>query len=214
MEIFKNEKHAPIKFRNFKFIGYHKDYGNACYYYKELPRDNFELMECMIEGYKKPEVGAGTTVKIIDAFMSNYLYDLVNDIKPIDQAAFIKSVLNTTYDDFTDKQKEGMFKQFNSSVPKEIKESASYKDYKKQGYTVLYCSNDESPERKMAIVNIVLVKEEHIVSKECGLNIDRRYTVFKPFKYRVSPSYLKGDKTNKYLEESIDKIVVCHDLLK
>ena len=75
MKLFKESKHQPIKFRNFKFVGYHKDYINACYYIKELPRDNFEIMECMLEGAKKPEVGAGTKVQIIDAFMSNYLYN-------------------------------------------------------------------------------------------------------------------------------------------
>lgn len=214
MEIFKTAKKQPIKFRGFKFIGYHKDYGNACYYYKKLSRDNFEIMECMLEGYKKPEVGAGTSVKIIDAFMSNYIYNLINDITYIDKASFIKNVLNTTYNDFTEDQKKAMFKQFNATIPKEIKETKSYKDYKKRGFEVLYCSNDESSERKMAVVNLVLVKEEKIVSKDKRIDINRAYTIFKPFKFRVAPSYLKGEKTNKYLEEDLREIVVCHDLLK
>lgn len=214
MEIFKTEKKEPIKFRNFKFIGYHKDYGNACYYYKALPRDNFELMECMLEGSKKPEIGAGTSVKIIDAFMSSYLYNLINDVTYIDTASFVKNVLETTYKDFTEKQKEGMLKQFNSVVPNEIKNSDSYKKYKKDGFKILYCSNDETPERKMGIVNIVMVKEEKIVSKDKRININRAYTIFKPFKFRVAPSYLKGESKTKYLEENIREIVVCHDLLK
>ena len=45
MEIFKTSKNQPIKFRGFKFIGYHIDYPNVCYYYKKLDRDNYELME-------------------------------------------------------------------------------------------------------------------------------------------------------------------------
>ena len=48
---------------------------------------------------------------------------------------------------------------------------------KKEGFNLLYCSNDESEERKMAIVNIVMVKEQRLVSKEMG--IDRTYTIFK-----------------------------------
>ena len=108
-------------------------------------------------------------------------------------------------------QKEGIIKQFNSVVPKEIKETQTYKDCKKDGFNLLYCSNDESDERKMAIVNIVMVKEQRLVSKEMG--IDRTYTIFKPFKYRVIPSYLKKTSKEKYMEETISPIVVCHDIL-
>lgn len=211
MELFKEDKKQPIKLRGFKFIGFHKDYVNACYYYKELPRDNFEIMECMLEGAKKPEIGAGTKVQIIDSFMANYLYNMKNDVKTKNTADFIKYVVEHSFKDLTDKQKEGIIKQFNSVVPKEIKETQTYKDCKKDGFNLLYCSNDESDERKMAIVNIVMVKEQRLVSKEMG--IDRTYTIFKPFKYRVIPSYLKKTSKEKYMEETISPIVVCHDIL-
>ena len=82
---------------------------------------------------------------------------------------------------------------------------------KKDGFNLLYCSNDESEERKMAIVNIVMVKEQRVVSKEMG--IDRTYTIFKPFKYRVLPSYLNKTSKEKYMEEISTPIVVNHDIL-
>lgn len=211
MKLFKESKKQPIKLRNFKFIGYHKDYVNACYYFKELPRDNFEIMECMLEGDKKPEIGAGTKVQIIDSFMSNYLYNKQNHIKTKDTAEFIKGVVDHSFNELTDKQKEGLIKQFNSTVPSEIKNSQAYKDCKKDGFTLLYCSNDETPERRMAIVNIVMVKEQKMISKEMGIN--RTYTIFKPFKYRVLPSYLNKTSKEKYMEEIITPIVVCHDIL-
>jgi hypothetical protein len=212
MELFKKSKHQPIKFRNFKFVGHHKDYANACYYVKELPRDNFEIMECMLEWTSKhPEVGAGTKVQIIDTFMSNYLYNNQNNIKTKDTADFIKYVVEHSFSELTDKQKEGMIKKFNSVVPKEVKESKTYKDCKKEGFNLLYCSNDESEERKMAIVNIVMVKEQRVISKEMG--IDRTYTIFKPFKYRVLPSYLNKTSKEKYMEEIITPIMVSHDIL-
>ena len=77
MELFKRTKKQPIKLRNFKYIGNAQHYPNIVYYYKELLRDNFEIMTCALEGtLKKPEIGAGTNVKVIDVFMANYLYNL------------------------------------------------------------------------------------------------------------------------------------------
>ena len=58
MELFKESKKQPIKLRKFNFVGYHNDYANCCYYIKKLPRDNFELMEMLLEGVKKPEIKA------------------------------------------------------------------------------------------------------------------------------------------------------------
>jgi hypothetical protein len=214
MELFKNEKKQPIKFRGFNFIGYHKDYEHACYYYKVLPRDNFELMECMLEGYKKPEIGAGTTVSIIDTFMSNYLNNEKKGKKFKKHDDFIKDVIENSYGDFKEDVKNAMFSKFTSEIPKEIEESKKFKEYIKNGYTVLYCSNDESSDRVMGIVNIVLVTDHHIKSKDPRININRTYTVFKPFKYRVLPSYVKGKSKTKYLEEELPKIPVCHDLFK
>ena len=212
MEIFKESKKQPIKFRGFKFIGYHSDYPEACYYYKSLPRDNFEIMECMLEGNKKPEIGAGTTVKIIDAFMARYLYAKNVKEKFKSNKEFIETVINNSYSDFTDKQKEGFIKQFTSKVPKEVESSDSFKKYIENGYELLYCSNDETEERRLGIVNIVLVKEEHLVRKE--LQLDRKITLFKPLKYRVLPAYLKSKSNKKYMEEELPDVVIYNEILK
>lgn len=212
MEIFKESKKQPIKFRGFKFIGHHSDYPEACYYYKALPRDNFELMECMLEGQRKPEIGAGTNVKIIDAFMARYLYNKQTNTKFKTSKLFIKNVVNKTYGDFSEKQKEGFIKQFTSDIPKEVLKSELFKKFADNGYEVLYCSDDETEERKMAIVNIVLVKEEHLVRKE--LQLDRKITLFKPLKFRVLPSYLKGESKKKYMEEELPEVVIYNEILK
>lgn len=212
LEIFKTSKGQPIKFRNFQFIGWHPDYPVA-YYYKQLPRDNYELLECVVEGAKKPEVGPGTSVKVLDAFMTNYLAQIAEEVdrKPKE---FIEKVIETTYGDFDANIKSEMIKKFTSPVPKEIKESRLFKELLEDGFTVLYCSNDESEDRKMGVVNITLYKNEHVVSKDERIAIDRKFTIFKPLRYRVLPSYLKSKSKTKYMEEEHQPIIICHDILK
>lgn len=211
MELFKTSKKQPIKLRNFKFIGYHSDYTNCAYYYKDIGKDNFELMEMMLEGEKKPEIGAGTKVQVIDTFMSHHL-KLDKPYKTT--KLFVEHVVKKVYSDLKKEVRENMIKRFSSSVPKEIKEKGTlYSKYIDKGYSVLYCSNDESKERVMGIVNIVLVKDEHLKSEDPRIDIDRKYTLFKPLKYMTTPDYIKGTSKNKYFEEDLPQIVVNHDLL-
>ena len=212
MKLFKESKHQPIKFRGFKFIGYHKDYPNACYYYKPLDRGNYELMECMLEGQKKPEVGAGTKVSVLDTFMSTYLAGLITDTTITGKDLITATIINNFYD-YDDKSTNEMIKKFNSKLPTEIGTSPLYKKYKDQGYNVLYCSNDESEDRLFGIVNLVLVKEEHIKSNDPKINIDRKYTLFKPLRFSVAPSYIKKESKTKYLEMDLDTIRIDHDIL-
>ena len=215
MKLFKRAKRAPIKFRGFKFVGYHNDYTNCCYYVKELPFDNFELMELMLEGtHRGPEIGAGTKVNVLDAFMSNYIYathKLKMEFENVEQ--FVKHVVNTTYNKLEEKQQKGIVEQFSSKIPQAVKTSALFKKYEKQGYKVLYCSDDEKEKRQMAIVNIVLVKDEHLCSDNDAIDIDRHYTLFKPLKYMVTPGYITGKSLTKYFEEELPLIVVNHDIL-
>jgi len=212
MELFTKKKKQPIKLRGFEFIGFHRDYGNCCYYIKKLGRDNFEIMEAMLEGYKKPELGAGTKIQVIDSFMSNYLYLKKNDI-PYDEKSFVDRVIENSFNDLENKQKEGIKKQFTSELPKEVKSSELYKKYTNLGYKLLYCSNDESEKRQMAIVNIVLVKDDHIVSDNSAIEVDRKYTLFKPLKYMVTPGYITGKSKVKYFEEDVPQIIINNDLL-
>lgn len=214
MKIFKESKKQPIKFRNFTFIGYHPDYP-AAYYYKDLGRDNFEIMECTLEGNsKKPEIGAGTNVKVIDSFMSNYIYIRRNNIKLETNKDFIDYVIKNTFGDYTDKLAENMSEKFYSKVPTEVKNSKNYKELLSDGYNLLYCSNDESEDRKMGIVTLCLVKEEHLKSVSKNIELDRKFTIFQPLQFRVSPGYIKGTSKVKYIEENHQPIVICHDLLK
>lgn len=212
MKLFKESKHQPIKFRGFKFIGYHKDYPNACYYYKPLDRGNYELMECMLEGQKKPEVGAGTKVSVLDTFMAYYLSFKIKG-EELTGTKFVTRVIENYFFDYPEEAMKSMIKKFNSKLPTEIGTSPLYKKYKDQGYKVLYCSNDESEDRLFGIVNLVLVKEEHIKSDDPKINIDRKYTLFKPLRFSVAPSYIKKESKTKYLEMDLDTIRVDHDIL-
>ena len=220
MKLFKETKKQPIKFRNFKFIGFHPDYETCGYYFKELPRDNFELMEIMFEGgakkgkLYKPEIGAGTKVQIIDTFMANYLYNKANNIKVKDQKDFIYRVVSTSFYDEEKKTKKSIVEKFTSAVPNEVKQMYSYKKYIDRGYRVLYCSNDETSIRRFSIVNIVLVKDEHVKSTDKNIEIDRHYTLFQPLKYMTTPSYIKGESKLKYHEEEVSPIVVNNDILE
>lgn len=215
MELFKESKKQPIKLRNFNFVGYHNDYANCCYYVKNLPRDNFELMEMLLEGVKKPEIGAGTKVQVIDAFMSNYLDAKLKKEDFASNKEFIERVVKTSYNDLKDKQKEGIIEKFTANIPSEIEKFHEYfKKYTKQGFRVLYCSDDEAKNRIMGIVNIVLVKDEVLKSTDKNIKLEREYTIFKPLKYMVRPNYTLGKSNIKYYEEELPQIVINHDILK
>lgn len=220
MKIFKETKKEPIKFRNFKFIGFHPDYETCGYYFKELPKDNFELMEIMFEGMikkgklYKPEIGAGTKVQILDAFMSNYLYNRINNIKIKDNKDFITKAVKNTFKDEEKKTRDSIIKKFTSPVPAEIKKMPAYKKYVDRGYEVLYCSDDETNIRRFSIVNLLFVKDEHIKSTDEKIDIDRHYTLFQPLKYMTTPGYIKGESKIKYFEEELPQIVVNNDILE
>lgn len=214
MKLFKKSRKAPIRLRGFEFVGYHNDYPNCCYYVKRLYNDNFELMEVMLEGtHRGPELGAGTKIQVIDAFMANYLLSKQNHIVFANTKSFVEQVVATTYNKLEEKQQKGIVEQFSANVPAEVKASALFKKYEKQGYKVLYCSNDEKEKRQMAIVNIVMVKDEHLCSEHDAIDIDRHYTLFKPLKYMVTPSYITGKSKVKYFEEELPLIAVNHDIL-
>lgn len=215
MELFKTNKKQPIKFTNFKYIGTAENHPHVCFYYKELMRDNYELMTCVLESSgKKLEIGAGTNVKVLDAFMSNYLYNMKNEREYKDTHSFVESVINNSFADLKEEQKEAMIKKYNSCVPQEIKKFDSYKKLKKDGYKLLYCSNDESKDRAFGVVNIVMVKDFKIDSKDERFNIHSAYTYFKPLKFFVSPAYIKKISNDKYIEEPIGEIVVDNIILK
>ena len=212
MKLFKESKKQPIKLRGFKYIGYAENYPNICYYFKELPRDNFEILTCSLEGKQnKPEIGAGTNVKVIDVFMANYLYNLKNNIATIDVNDFVTKAIETSFNDLEDKNKKAMIKKFNSRIPEEIKTFDSYRNAIKDGFKVLYCSNDEGKDRAFGIVNLVLVNYDVIDNEELGIH--NEYVIFKPLRFMVSPKYIKTKKGDKYLEVKQEDISVDTNLL-
>lgn len=220
MKLFKESKEQPIKLRGFKFIGFHPDYETCGYYYKELPKDNFEIMEVMFEGkvkkgkLYKPELGAGTKIQIIDAFMSNYLYNKITNKKIKSGKDFIKAVVEFSFPNEEKKTKDSIVEKFTSEVPAEIKKMPGFKKYfKDRGYEILYCSNDETSIKRFGIVNIVLIKEQHVKSTDKNIDIDRHYTLFQPLKYMTTPSYIKGESGIKYYEEELPQIVINNDIL-
>lgn len=212
MKLFKESKNQPIKFRNFKYIGYAENYPNICYYFKELPRDNFEIMTCALEGtQRKPEIGAGSNIKVVDVFMSNYLYNLQNDIETTDVADFVDKSIKYSFSDLKEEEQKNMVKRFNSTIPAEIKKFDSYKEAKKDDFKVLYCSNDEGKDRAFGVVNVVLAKDVVVDSKE--LELHNEYTIFKPLRFMVSPTYIKTKKGDKYNEVKQEIITIDHNLL-
>ena len=212
MKLFKESKKQPIKLRGFKYIGYAENYPNICYYYKELPRDNFEILTCSLEGtQRKPELGAGTNVKVIDVFMSSYLYNLRNGISTGDRAGFIDATIRTSFEDLDEEKIKAMVCKFNSAIPEEIKEFDSYKEAKKDGFKVLYCSNDEGKDRAFGVVNLVLFKYTTVDSE--SLKIHNEYTVFRLLRFMVTPNYVKHKNGKKYNEVKQEDVIVDHNLL-
>ena len=212
MKLFRENKGQPIKLTNFKYIDYSKNHPNIVYYYKELPRDNFELMTCSLEGTtRKPEIGAGSNVKVIDTFMANYLYNLKNDIKTIDVNDFVTKTIETSFNDLKDIEKEAMIKHYNSTIPNEVKKFDSYKKAQKEDFKVLYCSNDESKDRIYGVVNLIMVKNKTVESKQFEVKED--YTIFRYFKFLTSPSYIKGKSGDKYILADEGDIIVNNNLL-
>jgi hypothetical protein len=218
MELFKTSKKPPIKFRGFEFIGFHDDYSRCCYYFKSLGFNNYELMECILEGTaKKPEVGAGTKVSVLDPFMTFNLLDKKHNFGVDGQIDFVHRAIEDAFPDADITTKNTLKDLYTSTIPKEIKHNELLKKYIKQDYNVLYCKNDEKEDRKMAIVNIVLVKEEHVCSNKKDkelIDIDRHYTIYQPLRFLVRPDYIKGTSDWKYYSEELPAIIVNHDLIK
>ena len=86
-------------FNPFKFIGFHPDYETCGYYYKELPKDNFELMEIMfgrllsenIRAYELKRTNKNKEVDIVQCITAysngKYYYYLLAPNLPIRRVA-------------------------------------------------------------------------------------------------------------------------------
>lgn len=214
MKIFKESKKAPMKLRGFDFIGFHSDYETCCYYKKDIGGDNIELMEVMLEGTpKKLELGIGTKVQVLDVFMVNHLNNIINKNEYKSHKAFIEASINHSFNSLENAEKSKFVKMYTKNVPKEVSKSETFKKYIDKDYKVLYCTNSEDEGQQFATVYVVLVKNEHVESMDDRIDIKRDYTLFKPFRFMVTPSYIRGESKTKYYEEELPQIIVNHDIL-
>lgn len=206
MQLFKSSKYKPFKIKGFKPVGSHADYNNVFYYVRELNNDNFDLMEARIESYKKNKfcLAAGTSVKMIDTFMSNYLYMKANGLK-YDEEDFIEYALNTSFKPNEEEMKQ-LLTIYTNNLDKEQLKLKEIKEILEDGYKVLYIRNGMNI-NKFGVNTIVFVKTQKIES------VKREFTLFKCINLRLRPSYIKGESKDKYMIEKVPDTIILNDLL-
>lgn len=210
-----NTKIKPlVKIPDFTFIDYHNLQQSVCYYIRKYDDHNdFDFMEAKIvktENKVKDRytLSSGTTVKILDSFMYFYLkkkdlYGPGNNI--FSYKDFIKAALedaNITDKDIIERYSDG-------NVPKEFKESDTYKDLIKKGYQVLYVSRSPK-EKKIEQYYIVFVQE----IKQDLMGTEISYINFKPVHLITSLDYMKNKSKNKYLVHEYDELHIPTSILK
>lgn len=206
--VFKFSKVKPlIKFNRYKFVGSHNNFENINYYIKYNGNNNYDFMEAKIARrpkklFKKYELTAGTTIKVLDSLMFSYLkHRKENNVL---SKSFIKNALEEA--GFP----ESINKYYTTKVPKEISELEYYKKAKKNGYKILYCMNNEAKDKKFANVYLVLVKDE--IQKWVGEDIS--YVNFKMAEFTVKPSYIKNGGKDKYFMLELPSLNIPTSILK
>lgn len=207
MQLFKSTKKSPLKVVGFKPVGGHSDYGQIYYYVRELEHDNFDLMEAKIEPYKRNKycLAAGTTIKMIDTFMANYLYMRANKIE-YNKETFIEYALNTSFKPSEDELKQ-LMTIYTNVLDEEHVQLKEIQDILNDGYTVLSIRNGMNF-NKYGINTITFVKNHYIESAK------REFTLFKTINLRLRPSFIKGESTDKYIVEKVPDTIVLNDLLE
>lgn len=211
--IFRETKLKPlIKFNEFKYIGNHDNFGYINYYVRKYDKhNNYEFMEAKIDKLPKRKVrkyalSSGTSIKVIDSFMYNYLKhrkdpNVLN--KKFIEKTIEESDLNKILLDY-----------YSTRVPVEIKETDYYKKAKKDGFKVLYCMNNETSDKEFANVYLVMVKDE----KQEWIGEDISYVNFKVAEFTVKPSYVKAKgkskSKDKYFMLELPSINIPTSILK
>lgn len=198
--VFIETKKQPIKFKGYKFIGYHNDWAVGYYIRKCDNLNNCNFMEVKIAPDRT--IDAGTKVSIIDAFMYDYLKFRK---KILEKPEFLTKGDLLKYSSlmFTNKEK---LKYYSLMLPKQIKNTTLVNDLFNDGFKLLYVFNNETGKRKYATVKVVMVKEETL-SNKINKELNISYVRFKYLEYLVKPSYVltkKGDKYIKSLEQDIN----------
>ena len=208
--IFKITKQRPlIKFKDYKYIGMHDNVQGVNYYVRKYDNfGNYCLMEAVIEkvkGFRKFVLGAGTKINMLDTFMMTYL-QCRSDKKNfnIDEDFIKLAILNSK------SLNEEFTSMYSLNLPIEIKVETNFMKALKDGYKLLYVFNNEVGNRKFAKVQVILVKElkQEFAGEQLG------YVIFKTLEYLVKPSFIKGEKTSKYMYFEYPDIRIPSSILK
>lgn len=216
--IFKKSKKSPIKLSGYDYIGQHPDYEDVYYYIRSIGNDNYDFMEAKIaKNKKKNELTAGTSIKIVDSFMYNWIKAKLEGItfRTEDKLGNIieakESFIGYVYDNSfegSSLSKEEFINMYNSKVPSDITKMEVFKAAKKDGFDVLYCAKSLQ-EKKFETYSIVLFKEEEFDF----FGMKREYTRFKPILYMTKPSYVKKEGVERFKEFPQSDINIIHDIL-
>ena len=206
--IFKKSKKSPIKFSGYNYIGQHPDYEDVYYYIRPIGNDNYDFMEAKIaKNKKKNELTAGTSIKVVDSFMYNWIRAGLEEKVITLGEDFIGYVYDNSFED-SSLSKEEFINMYNSKVPSDITKMELFKEAKKEGFKVLYCAKSLQ-EKKFETYSIVLFKEEEFDF----FGMKREYTRFKPILYMTKPSYIKKEGVERFKEFPQSDINIIHDIL-
>ena len=206
--IFKKSKKSPIKLTGYSYIGQHPDYEDVYYYIRPLGHDNYDFMEAKIaKNKKKNELTAGTSIKVVDSFMYNWIKAGLEGTLITLGEDFIGYVYDNSFED-SSLSKEEFINMYNSKVPSDITKMELFKEAKKEGFKVLYCAKSLQ-EKKFETYSIVLFKEEEFDF----FGMKREYTRFKSILYMTKPSYIKKEGVERFKEFPQSDINIIHDIL-
>lgn len=207
--IFKKAKKKPLKVKGYTCVGIHPDYEDTCYFVKHVGNDNYEFMEAKYikEGHHN-ELAAGTTIKVLDSFMYNRLRAEVEEVEfTKENKDFIAYVYNNSFNNGTTSFDE-FLESYNVKIPSDITKMEVFKQYKKDGYEVLYCHKAIS-QNKFETYDLVLVNREEFDM----FGVKRVFTRFKPIVYMTKPSYIKKTGVERFKEFPHSDLYVIHDIL-
>ena len=206
--IFKKSKKSPIKLRGYDYVIAHPDYEDVHYFVRSLGNDNYDFMEAkLVKNKRKHELTAGTTIKVIDSFMYNYMKADLENIKLESKLDFIEYVYNNSFKD-SKLSEEEFIKMYSAKIPNDIRTKEMFKAANKEGFEVLY-SAKSLQEKKFETYSIVLVKKEEFDF----FGVKREYTKFKSILYMTKPSYIKKEGVEQFAEFPQSDLNIIHDIL-
>lgn len=201
-----NKSKSYVKIPNYTCLGHHNIHTDVYYYARMFDNANIEFMEAKIvptgnKVFNKYTLGAGTSIKILDAFMLNALF--ADSYKKYE--CFVTGTLKKAFNFDDKKAKEEFKKHYKFELPttKEKKKALE------QGFKILYNVRNDK-ENKIEQIYAVFVKEV----KQKVFDVDLDYIVFKPMQYITKMEYIKGKSNDKYNVIELQEICVPKSLIK